>query len=87
MDFTFVTSAHWVFNTSNGLKYLTNWGQKVIAVSEDIKQYLMDNYNTKEKDIYVTINGIDTDKFSPDVSGWTRTGRWSPSSSSTARNA
>ena len=69
MDFTFVTSAHWVFNTSNGLKYLTNWGQKVIAVSEDIKQYLMDNYNTKEKDIYVTINGIDTDKFSPDVSG------------------
>ena len=42
MDFTFVTSAHWVFNTGNGLKYLTNWGQKVIAVSEDIKQYLMD---------------------------------------------
>lgn len=69
MDFTFVTSAHWVFNTGNGLKYLTNWGQKVIAVSEDIKQYLMDNYKTKEKDIYVTINGIDTDKFSPNVSG------------------
>lgn len=69
MDFTFVTSAHWVFNTANGLKYLTNWGQKVIAVSEDIKQYLMDNYHTREKDIYVTINGIDTDKFSPDVSG------------------
>lgn len=69
MDFTFVTSAHWVFNTSHGLKYLTNWGQKVIAVSEDIKQYLMDNYRTAEKNIYVTINGIDTDKFSPDVSG------------------
>ncbi len=69
MDFTFVTSAHWVFNTSHGLKYLTNWGQKVIAVSEDIKQYLMDNYHTAEKNIYVTINGIDTDKFSPNVSG------------------
>lgn len=69
MNFTFVTSAHWVFNTKHGLKYITNWGQKVIAVSEDIKQYLMDNYHTKENDIYVTINGIDTDKFSPDVSG------------------
>ncbi|MDD5944535.1 MAG: polysaccharide pyruvyl transferase CsaB [Clostridia bacterium] len=69
MDFTFVTSAHWVFNTAHGLKYLTNWGQKVVAVSEDIKQYLIDNYHTPEKDIYVTINGIDTDKFSPDVSG------------------
>lgn len=69
LDFTFVTSAHWVFNTAHGLKYLTNWGQKVIAVSEDIKQYLIDNYNTPEDNIYVTINGIDTDKFSPDISG------------------
>ena len=69
MKFTFVTSAHWVFNTGHGLKYLTNWGQKVIAVSEDIKRYLMENYNTPEKNIYVTINGIDTDKFSPNVSG------------------
>ncbi len=69
MNFTFVTSAHWVFNTAHGLKYLTNWGQKVIAVSEDIKQYLMYNYNTPESNIYVTINGIDTDKFSPKISG------------------
>lgn len=69
LDFTFVTSAHWVFSTAHGLKYLTNWGQKVIAVSDDIKQYLIDNYNTPEENIYVTINGIDTDKFSPDVSG------------------
>ncbi len=69
LDFTFVTSAHWVFSTAYGLKYLTNWGQKVIAVSDDIKQYLIDNYNTPEENIYVTINGIDTDKFSPDISG------------------
>lgn len=69
MDFTFVTTAHWVFYTGMGLKYLTNWGQKVIAVSEDIKQYLIDNYKVRNRDIYVTINGIDTDKFSPAVKG------------------
>ena len=63
MDFTFVTTAHWVFDTSHGLKYLSNWGQKVMAVSEDIKTYLMDNYKTNPVDIYVTINGIDTEKF------------------------
>ena len=68
MKFTFVTSAHWVFYTGMGLKYLTNWGQKVIAVSEDIKQYLMDNYKVPAKNIFVTINGIDTEKFSPDIS-------------------
>lgn len=67
MDFTFVTTAHWVFDTSHGLKYITNWGEKVIAVSEDIKTYLIDNYKTNPADIYVTINGIDTNKFSKDA--------------------
>ena len=66
---TFVTSAHWVFYTGMGLKYLTNWGQKVIAVSEDIKQYLIENYKVKNEDIFVTINGIDTNKFSPSTNG------------------
>ena len=67
MDFTFVTTAHWVFDTSHGLKYITNWGEKVIAVSEDIKTYLIDNYKANPTDIYVTINGIDTVKFSKDA--------------------
>ena len=67
MKFPFVTTAHWVFNTKWGLKYITDWGEKSVAVSEDIKTYLMDNYSVPEGDIQVTINGIDTDKFSPDT--------------------
>ncbi len=67
MKFPFVTTAHWVFNTSYGLKYITDWGEKTVAVSEDIKTYLMDNYHVPEADINVTINGIDTEKFSPDI--------------------
>ncbi len=67
MRFPFVTTAHWVFNVGYGLKYITDWGEKTVAVSEDIKTYLMDNYNIPEGDINVTINGIDTDKFSPDT--------------------
>ncbi len=67
MKFPFVTTAHWVFNTKFGLKYLTNWGQKTIAVSEDIKTYLMKNYSLPEENIFVTINGIDTKKFSPEL--------------------
>ena len=70
MKFPFVTTAHWVFNTSYGLKYITDWGEKTVAVSEDIKTYLMDNYHVPEGDINVTINGIDTNKFSPDTD-WT----------------
>ena len=67
MGFPFVTTAHWVFNTKYGLKYITDWGQKTVAVSEDIKTYLMDNYHVPASNIQVTINGIDTDKFSPDT--------------------
>ncbi len=64
MRFPFITTAHWVFKTEGIFGALTNWGQKTISVSNDIKKYLIDNYGTKESDITVTINGIDTDKFS-----------------------
>lgn len=67
MKFPFVTTAHWVFTTKYGLKYITNWGQHTIAVSEDIREYLMKNYHIPEENINVTINGIDTEKFSPDT--------------------
>ena len=69
MKFPFVTTAHWVFETGGGLRRLTNWGQRTIAVSDDIKAYLMREYGVAEDHIRITINGIDTDKFSPEVSG------------------
>ncbi len=69
MKFPFVTTAHWVFTTKYGLKYITDWGEETIAVSEDIKKYLMDNYKIPEDKITVTINGIDTEKFSPETDG------------------
>ncbi|MBR4173427.1 MAG: glycosyltransferase, partial [Clostridia bacterium] len=64
INFPFVTTAHWVFTTKYGLKYITDWGQRTLAVSEDIKKYLMDNYTIPENHITVTVNGIDTEKFS-----------------------
>lgn len=69
MGFPFVTTAHWVFNAKGVLRYLTNWGQRTVAVSDDIKAYLIREYHLPEEHISVTINGIDTEKFSPDVSG------------------
>ncbi len=68
MHFKFVTTAHGVFQLGMGLRQLTNWGQKTIAVSEDIRAYLIENYSVPDRDIVVTVNGIDTEKFSPDVS-------------------
>ena len=69
MKFPFVTTALWVFTTKGGLRYLTNWGQRTVAVSDDIKAYLIREYGVPEEHISVTINGIDTEKFSPQTSG------------------
>ncbi|MBQ9974409.1 MAG: polysaccharide pyruvyl transferase CsaB [Oscillospiraceae bacterium] len=69
MKFPFVTTAHWVFDTGGMLRHLTNWGQRTVAVSDDIKAYLIREYGIPAQHISVTINGIDTDKFSPEVSG------------------
>lgn len=67
MNFAFVTTAHGTWKTGGGLRYITRWGQKTIAVSQDVKKYLLDNYKIDENNIKVTINGVDTEKFSPSV--------------------
>lgn len=69
ISFEFVTTAHWVFDTFGLQGKLSNWGIKTMAVSEDIKKYLIDSYGIDESSIYNTINGIDTDKFSPEADG------------------
>lgn len=62
--FRFVTTAHWVFSTRFPYNLLTRWGDRSLAVSDDIKTYLIENYDIKSENIRVTINGIDLNKFS-----------------------
>lgn len=65
LDFRFVTTAHWVFKVTPLWKKISNWGDKQMSVSEDIKQYLIDNYDQCADNIFVTVNGINTEVFSP----------------------
>lgn len=69
MKFCFLTSCHGVYQLSGPLRLLSNWGQRTLAVSEDIRDYLISEYHLPPTQIVTTINGIDTDKFSPEVSG------------------
>lgn len=69
MGFPFVTTAHWVFRVNPVLRMMTNWGQQTIVVSEDIREYLIQSYNLPASQIHTTVNGIDTNQFSPEVSG------------------
>ncbi len=74
IPFRFVTTAHWVFSTRFPYNLLTRWGDRSLAVSDDIKDYLIENYGLSKEQIRVTINGIDLEKFSPetDYSGISR---------------
>jgi len=67
LKFKLVTSAHLDFSVAFPFNLLSNWGDKVLAVSGDIKDYLLANYKVKERNISLTVNGIDTQKFSPDI--------------------
>lgn len=66
VKFNFVTSVHGTYSTVPVLKQLTNWGDFSIAVSDDIKKYLINSYKINESNIIVSVNGIDTEKFSPE---------------------
>lgn len=67
VKFRFVTTAHWVFSLKFPYKHLSKWGDRSLAVSDDIKSYLIDNYGVNSDNIRITINGIDTNKFSKDT--------------------
>ena len=60
-----VTTAHWTFRTDFPYRLLSIWGEKTLAVSPDIREYLLRSYRISPENIHVTVNGIDTEKFSP----------------------
>lgn len=63
----FVTTAHLNFQVNFIWRMLSRWGERTIAVSDDIKQYLIEDYGVCADNISVTINGINTETFSPDI--------------------
>lgn len=60
----FMTTAHAKFIHTGLYRYLSFWGEEVIAVSEDIKNHLINNFGVEEGKFTIIKNGIDTDVFS-----------------------
>ena len=65
--FTFTTTAHLDFAVNALWRRISDWGERTVAVSDDIADYLVREYGTKRENIDVTVNGVDMDKFSPDT--------------------
>ena len=72
LHFRFVTTAHAHFRNTFAYRVLTNFGEASLAVAQDIKENLVKNYKMSEDNVFLTINGIDSEKFSPEVIDATR---------------
>ncbi len=56
----FAVTAHGFYDPSAPKRTLTLWGKRTIAVSEDVKQFLIDEYKLDADSIDVITNGVDT---------------------------
>ncbi len=59
----FVTTIHGIYKVNFVLKLLTNWGERTLAVSKDIKEHAERVYKLKPENVNVTVNGIDLNRF------------------------
>ena len=61
----FVTTVHARFRTGRWRRRLSRWGMGTVAVGEDLKQYLCEEYSVAAENVRVIPNGIDLSAFSP----------------------
>ena len=61
----FIVTAHAKYRTGALLRFFSVWGEKCIAVSDDIREHLAHNYSVGADRITVIPNGVDTDEFCP----------------------
>lgn len=67
MRIPLIVTAHWVFRADGWRRHLSAWGDLTLAVSEDIRAYLLREYGLRAQAVRLTRNGIDTRLFRPVV--------------------
>lgn len=60
-----IVTVHAHFRQNAWLRKLCYWGERTIAVSEDLRTYLCDTYGISGERVRVIANGIDCARFSP----------------------
>ncbi|MDP3732604.1 MAG: glycosyltransferase family 4 protein, partial [Candidatus Omnitrophota bacterium] len=59
----YISTCHGFFKKRLFRNIFPCWGNKVIAISEPVKEHLIRDFKVKEEDIIVIHNGIDVDRF------------------------
>ncbi len=64
----YVSTCHGFFRPHFGRRVFGFWGRKVIAISEAVREHLVNDLSVKKEDICLIHNGIDVEKFQAPVS-------------------
>lgn len=64
LNIPMVTTVHFNFRSGFFFRWFSNWGCRALAVSEDLKTYLVKNYGYDPNHVALTVNGIDMERFS-----------------------
>jgi len=59
----FISTCHGFFKRRFSRRLFPCWGKKVIAISESVKEHLINDFRLEEKYITVVHNGIDVERF------------------------
>ena len=59
----YVSTCHGFFKKRFFRRIFPCWGNRVIAISESVKEHLIRDFQVKEEDVVVIHNGIDVDRF------------------------
>jgi len=60
----FVSTCHGFFRPHIGRKALGFWGKKAIAISEPVREHLVNDLKVKKSTVSVIYNGVDVEQFS-----------------------
>lgn len=69
--YLFVSTAHGFYKKRFFRKIFPCWGARVIAISQQVKTHLIEDFNLKEEELRLINNGIDVDKFTVNSLQWT----------------
>ncbi len=62
-NFGFVSTLHFAFTKNKLVEKFSVWGEKNLAVSDDLRRHLIKNSHVKAKNVVTTVNGINPIPF------------------------
>ncbi|MFH1897533.1 MAG: glycosyltransferase [Candidatus Desantisbacteria bacterium] len=62
-----VTTAHCIYPVHISSKLMPCFGEKIIAISDAVRKHLIKDFGIKDNDISLIPNGIDVNRFSPQI--------------------